>query len=127
MKGKRLALSLIIVFVAAYAAFGVWIAHDTKRILVKAMSGDSDYTDYMNEAAYDAIHPVRRGMTKADYSYDPSAHDISFVFPLHFFGVSRAFVTQQYTDEHFGFREPVRLTLQLKSGRWYATGASIQS
>ncbi|MBB3130041.1 hypothetical protein FHS19_004746 [Paenibacillus rhizosphaerae] len=126
MKGKRLALSLIIVFAAAYAGFGAWIAHDTKRILVKAMSGDPDYTDYMSEAVYHDIHPVERDMTKTGYAYDPAVHDIGFVFPLHFFGISLAYVTQQYSSEHFGFREPVRLTLQLKSGKWYAAGASIQ-
>ncbi|WP_145027084.1 hypothetical protein [Paenibacillus sp. Y412MC10] len=126
MKGKRLALSLIIVFVAAYIGFGAWIAHDTKRILVAAMGGDPGYTEYMDEAVYHDIHPVQRGMTNNDYAYDPAVHDIGFVFPLHFFGVSLAYVTQQYSGEHFGFREPVRLTLQLKSGKWVATGASIQ-
>ena len=52
MRGKKLMLTLAVLFVTAYVLFGVWIAHDTKIILKKAMSGAPDYSHYMNQTAY---------------------------------------------------------------------------
>lgn len=89
------------------------------------MKGKAD-TQYMNSSAYKSINPVERGMTANSYIYNRSSHHISFVIPLHFFFVSKAFVTQEYTTDDLAFREPVQLELKLKSAKWYATKASIK-
>ena len=125
MKTQRIFLTLIVVFVVAYVSVGVWIAQDTKIILKEAMKGNAD-THYMNSSAYKSINPVERGMTVNSFIYNRSSHHIGFVIPLHFFFVSKAFVTQEYTTEDLAFREPVQLVLKLKSGKWYATKASIK-
>ncbi|WP_145949638.1 hypothetical protein [Paenibacillus sp. Y412MC10] len=123
---KKLVLTLVVIFVVAYVSFGIWIAKDTKAILVKAMSGDSDYTEYMNNVAYQKINPIKRGMTDESFQYNENEHKIGFVLPIHFFFISKAFVTQQYSNDNLAFREPVRLSLKLKSGKWYATDAHIK-
>jgi hypothetical protein len=122
---KKLLLSFVILFVLAYVSFGVWIAHDTKTILQEAMKGNSD-SGYMSNTAYNNINPAGRGMTSGSFKYDKSLHHIGFVLPFHFFFVSRAFVTQDYSSDDLAFREPIRLSLVLKSGKWYATKASIR-
>ncbi|WP_310829545.1 hypothetical protein [Paenibacillus pedocola] len=121
----KLVLSFVLVFVIAYVSFGVWIAHDTKIILEEAMQGNAD-TEYMNSSAYKCINPDERGMTVDDFKYERSSHDIGFVVPLHFFFVSKVYVTQEYVTDNLAFREPVNLTLHLKSGKWYAVKASIK-
>lgn len=126
MKRKRYVISLIILFVIAYVSVGAWISHDTKIILVKAMSGAADYKDYMNTTTYQKINPATREMTTKPYEYDKKFHVVGFVLPLHFFYRSTAFVNQFYSNEDFGFREPVRLSLKLKSGKWYATDVYIK-
>lgn len=123
---KRTFYLLITLFVIVYIAVGVWISHDTKIILVKAMSGAADYQKYMNDKTYQKINPVMRDMTAKPYVYDKKYHEIGFVFPMHFFFISKAYVNQFYSNGDFGFREPVRLNLKLKSGKWYATDASIK-
>lgn len=126
MNRKRVVFSLITLFVLVYVAVGVWISHDTKIILVKAMSGAADYKVYMNDKTYQNINPVTRDMTTIPYVYDKKHHEIGFVFPLHFFFISKAYVNQFYSNGDFGFREPVRLNLKLKSGEWYATDVYIE-
>ena len=125
MKFKKVLLPFIIVFVIAYVSFGVWIVHDTRIILEEAMQGNAD-TGYMNSAAYKSINPVEREMTARGFKYNQGVHHIGFVLPLHFFFVSKVFVTQEYTNKDLAFREPVRLELILKSGKWVATKASIK-
>ena len=129
MKVKNLILTLVALFLIAYVSFGGWIAHDTKIILERAMEPDSDYAEYMNTTAYQKINPVERKMTTEVFVYNKKNHDIGFVLPVHFFFVSKSFVTQKYfTGDPGGmaFSEPVRLTLKLKSGKWYATNAQIE-
>jgi hypothetical protein len=126
MRNKRkLLLSFILLFVIAYISFGAWIAHDTKIILEEAMKRNADMK-YMNSSAFENINPVERGMTADSFKYSKSSHHIGFVFPLHFFVVSKAFVTQEYKKDDLAFREPVNVTLILKSGKWYATKVSIK-
>lgn len=115
----------ILLFSIAYVSFGVWIAHDTKIILEEAMKGNAN-TGYMNSSAYKSINPVERGMTADSFVYEKSSHDIGFVFPLHFFFVSKVYVTQEYAADNLAFREPVNLSVILKSGKWYATKANIK-
>ncbi|NQX44403.1 hypothetical protein HQN87_03575 [Paenibacillus tritici] len=122
---RKLVLSFVLLFVIAYLSFSAWIAHDTKIILKEAMSQDAN-RKYMNSSAFESINPVERGMKADSFKYNPSSHHIGFVLPLHFFVVSKAFVTQKYENADFGFREPVKLTLILKSGKWYATKATSQ-
>jgi len=126
MRGKKLILSLAVLFVTAYVLFGVWIAHDTKIILKKAMSGAPDYSHYMNQTAYQTMNPIERGLTASHFVYDVQLHDVGFALPVHFFFISKVFVTQQYEDAHFGFKEPISLDLKLTSGGWYATDAHIR-
>lgn len=126
MKRTKLVLSTAVLLVIAYVLFGLWIAHDTKLMLEKAMSGAADYADYMNSSTYRKINPVERELTDKHFVYDKKLHQTGFVFPLHFFFVSNTFVTQQYENPDFGLKEPVRLNLRLKSGKWYATDAYIQ-
>lgn len=96
------------------------------------MKPDSDYAYYMNTTAYQKMNPIERKMTTENFVYDKRNHDIGFVLPVHFFFVSKSFVTQKYfTGDPGGlgglaFREPVSLTLKLKSGKWYATNALIK-
>ncbi|KWX72809.1 hypothetical protein [Paenibacillus jilunlii] len=126
MKNKmKLFLSFVLLFVIAYISFGAWVAHDTRIILEEATKGNADIK-YMNSSAFKNINPVERGMTADSFKYNKSLHHIGFVFPLHFFFVSRAFVTQEYTNDDLAFREPVSLSLKLKSGKWFATKASIK-
>ncbi|NMO96447.1 hypothetical protein [Paenibacillus lemnae] len=124
-KKRKLAVSIILLFIIAYVGVGVWIANDTKTILEKAMSGQADHTEYMNDATYQTIHPAERGAT-SNYAYEGSVHDIGLVFPLHFFVVSKVFTSQTYAHTDFAFKEPVKLTLKLKSGHWYGVGAHIK-
>ncbi|RAR44785.1 hypothetical protein [Paenibacillus sp. MDMC362] len=126
MNRKKRILSITMLLVIAYVLFGLWIAHDTKLILKKAMSGAADYADYMNSSTYRKINPAERELTDKHFVYDKQIHQTGFVFPLHFFFVSDTFVTQQYENKEFGFKEPIRLKLRLKSGKWYATDAFIQ-
>lgn len=126
MRRKKLVISLTIILVVAYVLFGVWIANDTKVVLEKAMSGAADYPEYMNQTTYQKINPIERGVGKENFMYDKELHRIGFVFPLHFFFVSKVYVTQQYENDSFGLKEPVNLKLKLKSGRWYATNAHIK-
>ncbi|WP_127593357.1 hypothetical protein [Paenibacillus lautus] len=126
MKRTKLVLSMAVLLVIAYVLFGLWIAHDTKLMLEKAMSGAADYADYMNSSTYRKINPVERELTDKKFVYDKKLHQTGFVFPLHFFSVSNTFVTQQYENHDFGLKEPVRLKLRLKSWKWYATDAFIQ-
>lgn len=132
MRIKKLALTLVALFLIAYVSFGVWIAHDTKIILERAMDPNSDYAECMNTTAYQKINPVERKMTAEVFVYNKKNHDIGFVLPVHFFFVSKSFVTQDYFTNNLGdlgglaFREPVNLTLKLKSGKWYATNAQIK-
>jgi hypothetical protein len=126
MKVKNLVLTLVALFLIAYVSFGVWIAHDTKVILERAMQPESDYSEYMNTIAYKKINPVERKMTAESFVYDKKNHDIGFVFPVHFFFVSKSFVTQRYSTDNLAFKEPVSLTLKLNSGKWYATNAQIK-
>ncbi|MEK3779789.1 hypothetical protein [Paenibacillus sp. FSL R5-0810] len=126
MKGKKLMLTLEVLFVTAYVLFGVWIAHDTKIILEKAMSGDLAYSHYMNQTAFQTINPIERGLTASHFEFDKELHEVGVILPLHFFFISKVFVTQQYENAHFGFKEPVRLDLKLTSGEWYATNAHIR-
>ncbi|ULO08992.1 hypothetical protein H1230_09590 [Paenibacillus sp. 19GGS1-52] len=126
MRNKRkLVLSFVLLFVIAYISFGAWIVHDTKIILEEAMKRNADMR-YMNNSAFESINPVERGMTAESFKYSKGYHHIGFVFPLHFFVVSKVFVTQEYKNDDFAFREPVDLTLILKSGKWYATKVSIK-
>ncbi|KOR87594.1 hypothetical protein [Paenibacillus solani] len=127
MRRKKLVLSLTVLFVAAYVLFGVWIAHDIKVILEKAMSGATDHADYMNQMTYQKINPIERGVNiEENFTYNKKSHRIGFVLPLHFFFVSKVFVTQQYENDSFGFKEPINLTLKLKFRGWYATQAHIE-
>ncbi|MNU00480.1 hypothetical protein D3C72_2436150 [compost metagenome] len=80
----------------------------------------------MNSSAYKSINPDERGMTADSFTYERSSHDIGFVFPLHFFFVSKVYVTQEYVADNLAFREPVDLSVRLKSGKWYAVKASIK-
>ncbi|MEK3837357.1 MULTISPECIES: hypothetical protein [unclassified Paenibacillus] len=125
MNKRNLLLSFILLFVIAYIAFGAWISHDTKIILEEAMKKDADMI-YMSPSVYSKINPVERGMTSDAFEYHSSSHHIGFVLPLHFFAGSKVYVTQKYEDNNFAFKEPVQLTLKLKSGKWYATKVSIQ-
>lgn len=126
MKRKKLVLSMAVLLVITYVLFGLWIARDTKLMLEKAMSGAADYSDYMNASTYQKINPVKRELTDKQFVYIKKLHQTGFVFPLHFFFVSNTFVTQQYENDDFGLKEPVRLKLRLKSGKWYAVDAHIQ-
>ncbi|WP_341348195.1 hypothetical protein [Paenibacillus sp. FSL H3-0469] len=125
MKKRIVLLSFILLFIIAYIAFGAWISHDTKIILEEAMRKDADM-NYMSPSVYSKINPVERGLTSDGFEYHSSSHHIGFVLPLHYFAGSKVYVTQKYDDDDFGFREPVQLTLKLKSGKWYATKVSIQ-
>ncbi|OZB96507.1 hypothetical protein [Paenibacillus sp. XY044] len=80
---KWLVLTLVVIFVAAYVSFSIWITNDTKVILVKAVSGDNDYTEYMNNEAYQKINPIKRVMTDESFHYDEKQHKIGFVLPMH--------------------------------------------
>lgn len=129
MKVKNLVRTLVTLFLIAYVSFGVWIAHDIKIILERAMDPNSDYAEYMNTTAYQKMNPVERKMTTESFVYDKKNHDIGFVLPVHFFFVSKSFVTQEYfmgDPDGLAFREPVNLTLKLNSGKWYATNAQIK-
>ncbi|MEC0206541.1 hypothetical protein P4H39_28450 [Paenibacillus lautus] len=126
MKRTKLVLSMAVLLVIAYVLFGLWIAHDTKLMLEKAMGGTVDYADYMNSSTYRKINPVERELTDKNFVYDKKLHQTGFVFPVHFFFVSNTLVTQQYENPDFGLKEPVRLKLRLISGKWYATDAFIQ-
>ncbi|OOC62173.1 hypothetical protein [Paenibacillus ihbetae] len=126
MKGKKLMLTLAVLFAAAYVIFGIRIAQDTKIILEKAMSGDPDFSHYINQTAFQTINPIQRGLTASHFEFDKELHDVGAILPVHFFFISKVFVTQQYENAHFGFKEPVCLDLKLTSGDWYATKAHIQ-
>lgn len=127
MSRKTLILLLTAIFAIAYVLFGVWIAQDTKIILKKAMSGETDYSDYMNQSTYHRINPIERGIEKEEnFIYDKKLHRLGLVLPLHFFFVSKVFVTQQYENDRFGLKEPVNLNVRLKSGKWYATSVKIK-
>ncbi|OPG89581.1 hypothetical protein B2I21_36290 [Chryseobacterium mucoviscidosis] len=126
MRLKNWILLFSVLFVVVYVSFGVWIAKDTKVILEKAMSGaESNYEEHMDESVYKGINPHERGMT-TEYTYNKASHDVGLVFPLHFFFVSKAFVSNNYSEDEFGFREPVNLSLKLKDGKWYATKVKIK-
>lgn len=125
MKKRNLLLSCILLFVIAYISFGAWISHDTKIILEEAMKKDADM-NYMSPLVYSKINPVERGMTSDAFEYHSSSHHIGFVLPLHYFAGAKVYVTQKYEDNNFAFKEPVQLTLVLKSGKWYGTKVSIQ-
>lgn len=127
MSRKTLILLLTAIFAIAYVLFGAWIAQDTKIILKKAMSGETDYSNYMNQSTYHRINPIERGIEKEEnFIYDKKSHRLGLVLPLHFFFVSKVFVTQQYENDRFGLKEPVNLTVRLKSGKWYATSVQIK-
>ncbi|WP_238655684.1 hypothetical protein [Paenibacillus piscarius] len=125
MKKRSLLLSFLLLLLIAYIAFGAWISHDTKIILEEAMKKDADM-NYMSPSVFGKINPVERGMTSDAFEYHSSSHHIGFGLPLHYFAGAKVYVTQKYDDDDFGFREPVQLTLKLKSGKWYATKVSIQ-
>ncbi|MCT1403174.1 hypothetical protein M4D81_29700 [Paenibacillus sp. p3-SID867] len=121
MRLKKWILFFITLIVVVYVSFGVWIAKDTKVILEKAMSGaKSNYEEHMDESVYKGINLHERGMT-TEYTYNKASHDVGLVFPLHLFFVTKAFVSNNYSEDEFGFRESVNLSLKLKDGKWYAT------
>ncbi|QUL53337.1 hypothetical protein KDC22_23455 [Paenibacillus tritici] len=122
---RKLVLSSVLLFVIVYLSFGAWIAHDTRIILKEAMSQDAN-RKYMNSSAFESINPIERGMTADSFKYNQSSHHIGIVLPLHYFAGSKVYVTQKYENDNFAFKEPVQLTLKLKSGKWYATKVSIQ-
>lgn len=126
MRNKRkLALLFVLLFVIVYIIFGVWIAQDTKMILKEGMKRDPNMK-YMSRSAYEHMNPVERGMTADTFEYRTGSHHIGFVFPLHFFFVSKVYVTQEYENNDLAFREPVNLTLKLKSGNWFVTKVDIK-
>ena len=99
MKRKRVVFSLITLFVIVYVAVGVWISHDTKIILVKAMSGAADYKVYMNDKTYQNINPVTRDMTTIPYVYDKKYHEKWWDYNRYFymieFGCDVYFITRK--------------------------------
>lgn len=125
MNKKKWILSFISLFIIVYIAFGFWIASETKLILEKSLESDDDYTEYMSQSFFDNTNLIARSDTSNRFSYNPENHKIGTVFPLHFFFVSKVFVTHEYNQPDFGFREPLTITLKLKNGHWYGSSAKF--
>ncbi|WP_454192665.1 hypothetical protein [Paenibacillus sp. Marseille-Q7038] len=126
MNKKRWIITFISSFALLYILFGFWIAKDTRIILDKAMSADPHWQEYMDQTVFNRINPIASGATSADFSYEASNHKVGFVFPLHFFWVSKTLVTHEYDQPDFGFREPLTMNVKLKNGQWYATNVKIE-
>ncbi|MEF3355076.1 hypothetical protein PV403_18110 [Paenibacillus sp. GYB006] len=126
MNKKVWITAFIASFALLYIIFGFWIAKDTNIILDKAMAADRNDQEYMDPSVLNRINPITSGATTADFSYDSSKHKVGIVFPLHFFFVSKVFVTHEYDQPDFGFKEPLTMDLKLTNGHWYATNVKIE-
>lgn len=126
MNKKKWFLTFIFLFALIYILFGVWIAKDTKIILEKSLESDSNYGEYMSQSVFNKTNLIARGDTSDNFSYEPKNHKIGAAFPLHFFFISKVFVTHEYDQPNFGFREPLTINLKIKNGHWYATSVNIK-
>ncbi|MFC9712418.1 hypothetical protein ACFTRD_30290 [Paenibacillus sp. NPDC056933] len=126
MNKKKWLLTFIFLIALIYISFGVWIAKDTKIILEKSLGSDTNYGEYMSQSVFDKTNLIARGDTSDSFLYEPQNHKIGTVFPLHFFFISKVFVTHEYDQPNFGFREPLTIDLKIKNGHWYATNVNIK-
>ncbi|WDH99011.1 hypothetical protein PUW24_09110 [Paenibacillus urinalis] len=125
MKKKKWILSFISLFILIYIAFGFWIASDTKLILEKSLESVDDYTEYMSQPFFDNTNLTARGDTSSRFTYHPENHKLGTVFALHFFFISKVFVTHEYDQPDFGFRETLTINLKLMNGHWYASNVKF--
>lgn len=124
MSRKKWIITAVFSFVILYILFGFWIVKDTKMILEMTLSADSHDPQYMNQTVFNNTNIEARGDTP-DFSYEPASHKIHSIVPLHFFFVSKVFVTHKYEQPDFGFQETLTLDMKLKNGHWYAANVKF--
>lgn len=126
MKRKYIILLSVLAFCSIYIVFSFWIARDVPIILQTGMQNNAEYQALMTSTVYERINPIGRHMTSSSYSYNPQFHTVKKPLLIHFFGIAKVWVTQKYDSEVMGFVEPVRMTLKLKNGKWYASSVYIR-